>query len=62
MPTSDDQCQCDKPKKKKKPKGKREVCRQGTYTQREKGIKYSPRRIVPCVGEIEPERKKSTSR
>lgn len=63
MPTADEQCQCDKPPKKKKPKATdRDVCRQGTYTQRKKGIKYAPRRIVPCEGEIAPERKKSRSR
>jgi len=50
-PTSDDQCQCDKPpKKKKKPKQERAVCRQGTYTQRKKGISYTPHKIVPCEG------------
>jgi hypothetical protein len=38
-----------KPKdKKKKSKEPREQCRQGTYTQRAKGIIYTPRRIVPC--------------
>ena len=58
QPTSDDACQCDKPpKKKKKPKKKRDVCKQGTYTQRAKGIKYSPKRTVPCEGVIERERK-----
>lgn len=55
-----DACQCDKEPKKKKPKRKpREVCKQGTYTQRAKGIKYAPKRTVPCEGEIEPERKSS---
>lgn len=46
-----DPCKCvkskDPDKKRKKPKP-REVCRQGTYTQRSKGIIYTPRRIVPC--------------
>lgn len=54
-----DQCQCEKPPKKKKPKSKpRDVCYQGTYTQREKGIMYAPKRTVPCEkGAIEAQRK-----
>lgn len=56
---SPDACQCDKPPKKKKPKSKpREVCKQGTYTQRAKGIMYAPKRTVPCEsGAIEAQRK-----
>jgi len=58
-----DACQCDKkPKKKKKKPQERDVCRQGTYTQRKKGIKYAPRRVVPCEGEIQPENKSSKSK
>jgi len=61
-PTSDDQCQCDKKPKKKKPKGERTLCKQGTYTQRKKGIKYSPKRLVPCEGAIVPEKKSKKSK
>jgi hypothetical protein len=55
-----DPCDCSKQKKKKKRAKEREVCRQGTYTQRKKGIKYAPRRVVPCEGEIQPEGKKKS--
>lgn len=47
-PGGTDSCQCDKEKKKKKPAKEREKCMQGTYTQRKKGIKYAPKRQVPC--------------
>jgi len=66
--TNDDQGPCKCPpggddgggkEKKKKKRKERDVCRQGTYTQRKKGIKYAPRRVVPCEGEIQPERKSS---
>jgi len=57
-PDRADPCNCEKPaKKKKKPPAERAVCKQGTYTQRKKGIKYSPRRTVPCTkGDVVPER------
>lgn len=61
-PTSDDQCQCDKKPKKKRKSGRREVCQQGTYTQRAKGIVYRPKRVVPCEGQIEPERDAAPAR
>jgi hypothetical protein len=47
-----DRCNCPKPTKpkQKKPKKRepRTQCRQGTYTQRAKGIIYTPRRTIPC--------------
>lgn len=63
LPDKDDACQCDKaPKKPKKKRKERDVCKQGTYTQRAKGIKYSPKRTVPCEGEIQPESKAKSSK
>lgn len=62
-PGQDEQCDCAPKKKKKKKKAKeRTVCKQGTYTQRAKGIKYAPRRTVPCESAPEPERKKKSSK
>ncbi len=59
QPANANPCQCEKPPKKKKPKPKkREVCMQGTYTQREKGILYAPRRQVPCQEAPVPQRYK----
>jgi len=56
--TPSDACSCDKKPKKKKAKRKdRTVCKQGTYTQKAKGIKYTPRRTVPCDEPVTPAKK-----
>lgn len=51
-PQKTDRCNCPKPKKPKKKKKKesqpRSVCYRGTYTQRERGITFTPKEQVPC--------------
>lgn len=42
-----DRCGCPKPKE-RKPREPRTTCRTGTYTQTAKGIRYSPKRTIPC--------------
>ena len=43
----DQKCKCPT-KKKKKERKSREICYRGTYMQRSKGIKYTPKGQVPC--------------
>lgn len=50
-----DPCGCKKKTKKAKKRKPRTVCNSGTYRQTAKGVKYYPKRKVPCAAGDIPE-------